>query len=558
MTGPVLSLLGAPALRAFYEEGHWQDRTIYDYARTWAGAAPDRVAVRDRSRKLTYAALVAAADALAADLADRGVRAGQRIVVWAPTRIETVIALLAASRSGLVCCPSPHRTHTVAEVAELMVRMRAAALIHQSGFGADAARNDIGAAVGDLDSLRHVYTLSPPAAASAGSTVFDGALEGVSAGGAPQISADPDRVTYLAFTSGSTGSPKGVMHSDNTQLVTARNIVADWRLGEDTVIYSMSPMNHNLGVGSFLTCLVAGGTFVIHDLPRGDSLVDRLIETGANYLVGVPTHALDLLGELEKRERGVLSDIKGFRISGAATPAHVMDRLLALGITPQSGYGMTETNAHQYTLPDDDAALIRGTCGRPCAGYETRIWDADDPDVPLPAGQIGQLGGRGASLMLGYFDDQARTEDAFNAEGWFMTGDLGWIGEDGYLRLTGRIKEVIIRGGHNINPAKIEALALKHDSVLHAAAVPVPDERLGEKVCLAVMARPEKSIRVDDVLSHLAAAGLSKYDMPEYFMTLDEFPLMPNGKVRKQVLMDWMSDGAAMPEPVPAAAPKGG
>ena len=554
MTGPVLSSLDAPALRANYERGYWQDRTIYGYAQAWAGAAPDRVAVRERQRVLTYAELVDAADALAADLYRRGVRAGQRIAVWLPTRIETVVALLAASRSGVVCCPSPHRSHTVAEVVSLMERMRAAALIYQAGFGADSAVRDIAAAVADLESLRHVYRLDPAAGAT---SIFDGALDrSTSDESGVEISADPDRVTYLAFTSGSTGTPKGVMHSDNTQLVTARAIVADWGLDESTVIYSMSPMNHNLGVGSFLTCLVAGGTFVIHDLPRGESLVDRLIETGATYLVGVPTHAIDLLGELERRERGVLSRVKGFRISGAATPPHVMDRLLALGITPQSGYGMTETNAHQYTLPGDDASLIRDTCGRSCAGYQTKIWDADDPDVELPPGQIGQLGGRGASLMLGYFDDQVSTENAFNAEGWFMTGDLGWIGEDGYLRLTGRIKEVIIRGGHNINPAKIEALALKHGSVLHAAAVPIPDKRLGEKVCLAVMARRDRSIDPADLLSHLAAAGLSRYDMPEYFMTLDDFPLMPNGKVRKLVLMDWMRDGAVAPEPVPAQSQK--
>ena len=120
---------------------------------------------------------------------------------------------------------------------------------------------------------------------------------------------------------------------------------------------------------------------------------------------------------------------------------------------------MTETCSHQYTLPNDDPRLIVESCGRSCPGYEIRIFDRDNPNRELKAGEIGQIGGRGASLMLGYFDDQKSTEEAFNRDGWFMTGDLGWIDEAGYLRITGRKKDVIIRGGHNIYPAKIKLLA---------------------------------------------------------------------------------------------------
>ena len=155
--------------------------------------------------------------------------------------------------------------------------------------------------------------------------------------------------------------------------------------------------------------------------------------------------------------------MRGFRISGAAAPPPVVAELMRHGIVPQSGYGMTETCSHQYTLPDDPPERIVETCGRACDGYEIRIWRQDDPDTEAAPGEIGEIGGRGASLMLGYFDDRKATEAAFNAEGWFMTGDLGWIDEAGYLRITGRKKDVIIRGGRNIYPARIEALALRHD-----------------------------------------------------------------------------------------------
>jgi acyl-CoA synthetase len=152
--------------------------------------------------------------------------------------------------------------------------------------------------------------------------------------------------------------------------------------------------------------------------------------------------------------------------------------------------------------------------------------------------------------MLGYFDDQAATEDAFNTSGWFMTGDLGSLDEQGYLRIAGRSKDIIIRGGHNIHPARIEELATRHAAVQRAAAVPVKDARLGEKVCLAVVCRAGKDISPAELLAHLDAAGLSKYDMPEYFLQLDEIPLTPNGKMFKRAIVDWIEAGHVTPAPI--------
>ena len=259
----------------------------------------------------------------------------------------------------------------------------------------------------------------------------------------------------------------------------------DWSLGADGVTYSMSPLSHNLGFGALVMTLVRGGEFVVHDLARGASLVDRIVETNASFVIGVPTHAIDMLAELRRRKMSSLGRVKGFRISGASVPPSVAAGLLDHGVTPQSGFGMTEAGSHHYTLPDDEPSVICETSGRVCASYEVKIFKTENPDEEAAPGEAGQICGRGASLMLGYFDDQASTESSFNASGWFITGDLGWIDEQGCLRVTGRKKDIIIRGGHNIYPAKIEGLALRHTSVLRAAAVPVADERLGEKVCLA-------------------------------------------------------------------------
>ena len=542
----ILTRLSAELIEKYEAEGFWQGDTIYTLVRWHAQHTPQAFAVRDRYRRLTYAQLLAAADALAADLARYDVRAGQRVGVWLPSRIESVVALLACSKSGAICSPSLHRDHTTGEVVELMQRTRCVAFIWQNGYGADADKRDLIDALKAVATLRHVYQLKP--LSESDKAPFAELAPAPSEG--PANKTDPNQIVYLAFTSGTTGKPKGVMHSDNTLLANARQLAKDWSIGSTSVVYSLSPLSHNLGFGAQVMALAMGAELVIHDLPRGVSLADRILEANTSFLVGVPPNAIDLLGEMQRRNLKGLGRLTGFRISGSAVPSEVVAGLIAQGIKPQSGYGMTESCGHQYTMPEDEARLIIETSGKCCASYELRVFKEDDPDTEAAMGEIGQLGGRGASLMLGYFDDQAATEDAFNKTGWFMTGDLGSIDALGYLRIAGRSKDIIIRGGHNIHPAHIEELATRHPAVQRAAAVPMKDARLGEKVCLAVVTRAGTDVAPDELLTHLDAAGLSKYDMPEYFLRLDEIPLTPNGKMLKRAILDWIEAGRVTPQPV--------
>ncbi|HEX4411414.1 MAG TPA: class I adenylate-forming enzyme family protein [Xanthobacteraceae bacterium] len=540
----LLTLFNTDRFNEYSRDGFWRDDTFYDLVRGWAQTAPNRVAVRSASGDLSYGQLIELVDAFASDLDNAGLAQGQRVAVWLPSRAETIVALLACSRNGYVCCPSLHRDHTVSDIVDLIKRMRAAAVVAEPGYGADADKHDFFACLGGIETVRRTYRLEKGSANRANVIVAPGGKV------APVPKSNPNTILYLAFTSGTTGVPKGVMHSDNTLLANARTLAADWAINKSSVVYSLSPLSHNLGFGAMIMALGMGGQIVIHDLPRGASLVDRLIETGTTFLVGVPTHAIDLLTEVKARNLSGIGKLQGFRISGAQAPRELVAELIARGITPQSGYGMTETCSHQYTLPNDDPSLIVESCGRSCAGYEIRIFDREDPSRELKPGEIGQIGGRGASLMLGYFDDQKATEESFNRDGWFMTGDLGWVDENGYLRITGRKKDVIIRGGHNIYPAKIEALAATHDAIQRVAAVPVLDKRFGERVCLAVMVRPGKSLEAQEILKHLDNVGLSKYDMPEFFLHVDEIPLTASGKIRKRDLIDWIAEGRVSPKEV--------
>jgi acyl-CoA synthetase len=237
-------------------------------------------------------------------------------------------------------------------------------------------------------------------------------------------------------------------------------------------------------------------------------------------------------------------------MAGSPIPREVAQAFLDRGVIPQNVYGMSENSSHQYTLPDDDPETIVATCGRACRAYEIRLFDQENPDREAPPGEIGEIGGRGACLMLGYFDNQQATEESFNRDGWFMSGDLGRFDAKGCLEIVGRKKDLIIRGGHNIHPARIEDLTMRHKAVARCAAFPVPDQRLGEKVCLSVIFHDGAAAEPDELLGHLHQAGLSRYDMPEYFIAMTAYPLTASGKILKRELAEWARSGKIRPVPV--------
>jgi acyl-CoA synthetase len=552
MTNTLLTLHDPAAARRYYAEGLWRADTLYMLLEQHAARRPDDFALRDGATRLTWRALLALVDAVAGDLDAAGLKRGERVAVWLPNRVEAVAVLLASSRQGYVCNPSLHQNYTVAEIVALLARTRAAALFAQPGYGADARTADIFAASTELPSLRRVYSLGggPRSAAPFPRTSDAPPL--------PPPDRNPDKIAYLAFTSGTTGTPKGVMHSDNTLLANARAMVEDWHHDERTILVSLSPLSHHIAAVALAQSLAAGMELVVNAPPPGMTPLDWILETGASYVMGVPTHAMDILGEMRRRGLDRLGAVKTFYMAGSPIPREVAQSFLDRGILPQNVYGMSENSSHQYTLPSDPAETIVATCGRACRAYEIRLWDQENPDLEVAPGEIGEIGGRGACLMLGYFDNQEATEESFNREGWFMSGDLGRFDAEGCLEIVGRKKDLIIRGGHNIHPAKIEDLAMRHPAVARTAAFAVADQRLGEKVCLSVIFHEGAGAEPDELLAHLHAAGLSRYDMPEYFIALTAYPLTASGKILKRELIEWTKSGRIAPLPVRWTEPKEG
>jgi len=549
----ILTLHDPQTARQYYLDGLWQQDTLYSLARDHASSRPGAFALRDAVHRLTWRDLLAWVDSVAEDLHLAGVTRGERVSLWIPSRVESVVTLLACSRNGYVCNPSMHQNYTTAEVLQLLERVQCRALVAQPGYGADAGRRDIFTEAAQLAGMRRVYRLAPrgePAPGSGGH-----AFPPQNLAQPPSLPPDlnPDKITYLAFTSGTTGTPKGVMHSDNTLLANGRAMVRDWKHDAATVLLSLSPTSHHIATVGLAQALVAGFEMVLNDLPRGTDVIDRLIESGATYVMGVPTHAIDALAQMRRRGLNSLARVKVFYMAGSTIPSDLAASFLKIGVTPQNVYGMTENGSHQYTLPGDAAETIVATCGRACSGYEIRLWRQDNPDVEVTTGEIGEIGGRGALLTLGYFDNQRATEASFNAHGWFMSGDLGRFDEQGNLHVVGRMKDLIIRGGHNIFPARIEDLAHRHPGVSKAAAFPIADERLGERVCLAVVPKTPPGPGAQEMLAHLDAAGLSKYDMPEYYLVMPEFPMTASGKTLKRELIAWTKEGSIQPNPCRAS-----
>jgi acyl-CoA synthetase len=544
MTNTLLTLHDPEMAKRYYAEGLWRRDTLYTLLCDHAARRPRAFAVRDGRQRLSWSELRGVVDAVAADLDQAGLKRGERVSVWLPNRIESVAILLACSRQGYVCNPSLHQNYTVGEIVELLSRIRAAVLFAEPGYGADARTADIFAVAAAIPSLRRIYTMGTgprevaPFPRPAATPIL------------PAADDDPDKIVYLAFTSGTTGMPKGVMHSDNTLLANGRAMVADWHHDERTILLSLSPMSHHIGAVAIEQMLAAGLELVVNAPPPGQTPLDWILETGATYVMGVPTHAMDILVELRRRELDRLGAVKVFYMAGSPIPRETAQAFLDIGVVPQNVYGMTENGSHQYTLPSDDPRTIVETCGRACRAYEIRIWDKENPDLEAPPGEVGEIGGRGACLTLGYFDNQQATEDSFNRAGWFMSGDLGRLDEQGCLEIVGRKKDLIIRGGHNIYPARIEDLTMQHSAIARCAAFPVPDQRLGEKVCLAVILHDGASVDPDALLAHLHGAGLSRYDMPEYFVAMDAFPLTASGKILKRELVQWAKEGRIEPTPI--------
>lgn len=515
-----------PHLGAFAGSGLWDERTIADMAEGLAAADPDFVAVIDGQGSLTRAALLGEAEALAAELHARGLRPGDVIAFQVPNWREAAVINLAAALSGLVINPIVpiYRDH---EVAQMLADCGARALFIPAAFrgfdyAAMAARLR-----GLLPALAHVFTVR-----GAGDDDY-AALVAAGAGRAfarPRV--DPLGVKLVLYTSGTTGRHKGVLHSHVTLARILRTSSAHWGLAAGEATLMPSPVTHVSGYANGLEApLVCGIRTVLMESWNAAEAV-ALIER--HRLVGTVA-ATPFLVELAQAARAAGSRLPGFRFfacGGAAVPADLIPAANAAFADCRAFrvFGASEVPLVTFGWPRDEA--LAATTDGEIVDYAVRVVDHADRDVP--DGTEGEILARGPGMMLGYAD-AGQTREAITPDGYFRTGDLGVRSAAGAITITGRKKDLIIRGGENISAKEIEDVLHTHPGVREAAVVAMPHERLGEGVCAFVIPRDPRPSPAD-LTAHVAASGLARQKIPERFELVDDLPRTASGKVRKDQL----------------------
>ena len=339
----------------------------------------------------------------------------------------------------------------------------------------------------------------------------------------------PDDVIQLLYTSGTTGEPKGVLHTSNTLLSNLVPFAERLGLGEADVIHMPSPMAHQLGfMYGLILPVMLGGTAVLQDVFSAPEMARQIVHEGATVTLGA-TPFLNDLAEYVEQTGSAISSLRVFACGGAPIPrALVTKARRALGAAIVSVWGMSENGAVTTTKLDDPEEKATSTDGCALAGMELRVVDANGAVVP--AGELGQLQTRGCSNFVGYLK---RPElDNTDTDGWFDTGDLARM-EDGYIRIAGRSKDIIIRGGENIPVVEVEGLLFRHPAIAEVAVVGFPDPRLGERACAFVKLRDGANLTFTEMTEYLNAHGMARQYIPERLEMVTEMPRTPSGKVQK-------------------------
>jgi acyl-CoA synthetase (AMP-forming)/AMP-acid ligase II len=516
----------APHQRAFAGKGLWDERTIADLADARTASDPDFAAFVEGDAVMTRAQLLAEATALAAALHERGLRMGDVVAFQVPNWREAAVINLAAAMSGLVVNPIVpiYRDH---EVTLMLRDCRARAL-----FIPDTFRKYDFAAMAQrirpaLPDLAHVFTVRGTGADDYAALVAEGAGMAFAR---PRV--DPLGVKMVLYTSGTTGRPKGVLHSHVTLARIIATSAAHWGMQAGEATLMPSPVTHVSGFANGLeTPLICGTRTVLMESWNADealALIDR------HQCVGTVA-ATPFLVELAAAARASGNRLPSFRFfacGGAAVPSDLIPAANAAFAACKAFrvFGASEVPLVTYGWPQDEA-LAASTDGE-IVDYDVRIVDHEDHD--LPPGQEGEILARGPGMLMGYAD-QAQTAEAITADGYFRTGDLGVRSAAGAITITGRKKDLIIRGGENISAKEIEDVLHSHPAVQEAAVVAMPHDRLGEGICAYIIARgtaPDAAT----LCAHVAASGLAKQKTPERFEFTADFPRTASGKVRKDLL----------------------
>ena len=518
--------------------GEWTGKTVADYARQRAEEEPDVVAVNDETGGMTYAQLLTEAQALARGMLAAGVKRGETVSFQLPNWIEAAVVNLACALAGIVVVPVIP-IYRQAELRFILKDCRARMLFIPQTFRSIDYPQMIEGLRAELPDLRDVVVVR---GSSARMSRYGDLLATGRGSSAELRAADPDEAKFLIYTSGTTGQPKGVIYSHNQARRPVWASMTVWGIPPGARILMPSPVTHVTGYAYGLEATFGFGTRVTLMEKWDAALAARLIdEHGVEFTISATPFLQELVEEAE-RSGTSLPSLKIFACGGAAVPPELIRRANKVFANCRAFrvFGSSECPmVTQGVL--DDPELAATTDGR-VFDWEVKVVDADGDRVA--AGTEGEILARGPSLFRGYTSAEANRE-AFDAEGYFRTGDLGIVTADGLLTITGRKKDIIIRGGENLSAKEIEDALHEHPAVREAAVVAMPHERLGEGVCAWLVAAGEARPDRAELADYLIQAGLARQKCPERVEYIAALPKTASGKVKKHELRSMIAQKIA-------------
>ncbi len=523
---------------AMIASGDWRDTTLLDHLATAVSRTPDKTAVvafrGSEETRITYRELDRLASVVAGNLAALGVGTGDTVSFQLPNWWEFTVLHLACLKLGAVSNPLMV-IFRERELSFMLALAETKVLIVPASFRAfdyPAMAANIRAAV---PTLAHVFAVGGE---SPHARPFADLLAPCEAPPAGALS--PDAVIQLLYTSGTTGEPKGVLHTSNTMLSNLVPFAERLGLGADDVIHMPSPMAHQLGfMYGLVLPVMLGCTAVLQDLFAPAEMARQITAEGATFTMGATPFLNDLTEYVATHDVATTS-LRVFVSAGAPIPrALVAKARPTLGAAIISAWGMSENGAVTTTRPTDDEEKATATDGCALPGMQVRVVDPNG--VELAPGEEGSLKVRGCSNFAGYLK---RPElDNTDADGWFDTGDLARMDADGYIRIAGRSKDIIIRGGENIPVVEVEGLLFRHPAIAEVSVVGYPDARLGERACAFVRLREGAEFSFAEMTSYLEAQRMARQYIPERLEIVTDMPRTPSGKVQKFRLRAMAKEG---------------
>jgi non-ribosomal peptide synthetase component E (peptide arylation enzyme) len=519
--------------KSYLERGLWTNETFFGILEDRARTHPEREVLADANGRITYGELKVRVEKCAEFLRQIGIKRGDVVTLQLPNRIEFPIVFFALELVGAIA-NKVNPDFRVRELDYILRFSQSRALVcpkEFKGFDYVSMAKELKAAVPGLE---HIIV--------AGGSV-EGAwdLDKGIASNPPipeseRVRMDPNEIFRMAFTSGTTGDPKCVLHSFNTTICTVRLLNNDMKVTDREVMLVYLPVGLNWGYICLLQTIIAGGRAVLLERFSARAALEAIQRERITYIATAPASIVSMLNEPDLASY----DLSSLRvvITGGASAAIETIREYQKRMTGHliELYGMLETGFHTYTRFTDDPQKVNGTIGRVAGQMGLRILDEAGNDVAH--GEVGEIAALGPSVHLGYHNNPQANADSFTREGWFRTGDLGkFVDSAGNVQIVGRRKEIINRGGKKFFPREVEEVLYTHPKIMHAAMVGIADARLGERNCLCVIPKPGQQLQLEEIVSFLKGQ-VADYKLPELLLHVEELPLTGTGKIRRHVLRD--------------------